>query len=271
MASGRAIADASEQPVIMVGVTLDVTERHKAAKALVQSEKLAAVGRLASSIAHEINNPLESVTNLLFLARRSEQLSEIQEYLDVAELELRRMSAITSQTLRFHKQATRPTPVTFSVLLQGVLSIYQGKILNARVSVHQRFRAAEPVMCLEGEIRQVLSNLIGNAIDVMHPTGGTLSLRSQGARDWRSSRPGVRITVADTGTGMSPRTLAKIFEPFFTTKGVAGTGLGLWISHEIVARHQGVLKVRSSQVPGRTGTVFTLFLPFDTADQLTTT
>ena len=262
IASGRAITDAAGSPVVMVGVTLDVTERHRAAKALVQSEKLAAVGRLASSIAHEINNPLESVTNLLFLARGSAEISEIHEYLDTTERELRRVSAITSQTLRFHKQATRPVPVTFEDLVGTVLSIYQGKIINSHVEVRQRARATRPVLCLDGEIRQVLSNLIGNAVDVMHPTGGLLLLRSRAATHWSTGQQGIVITVADTGSGMSPKTLAKVFEPFFTTKGVAGTGLGLWISHEIIARHRGTLRVRSNQRPGRNGTVFTVFLPY---------
>ncbi len=268
LASGRVIPDAAGPPVIMVGVTLDVTERHQAAKALVQSEKLAAVGRLASSIAHEINNPLESVTNLLYLARGSAEVAEIHEYLDTTERELRRVAAITSQTLRFHKQATRPVPVTFEDLVGSVLSIYQGKIINSRVEVRQRARATRPVLCLDGEIRQVLSNLIGNAIDVMHPTGGHLLLRSRAATHWATGQKGFVITVADTGGGMSPKTVTKIFEPFFTTKGVAGTGLGLWISHEIIARHGGTIKVRSSQRQGRSGTIFTIILPYGATDDL---
>lgn len=261
--SGRTIKNSAEEPITMVGVAMDVTERHKAARALVQSEKLAAVGRLASSIAHEINNPLESVTNLLYLARCSAELNEAHEYIDTAERELRRVSAITSQTLQFHKQATKPTAVVFEDLIESVLSIYQGKIINSRVEVRQRARATEPVLCLEGEIRQVLSNLVGNAIDVMHPSGGLLLLRSRAATKWKSGQKGMAMTVADTGSGMASKTVAKIFQPFFTTKGVSGTGLGLWISHEIIARHQGAIKVRSSQGPGRSGTVFTVFLPYE--------
>lgn len=263
IASGRTITNAAEEPVTMVGVTMDVTERHKAARALVQSEKLAAVGRLASSIAHEINNPLESVTNLLYLARGSAELSEAHDYLDTAERELRRVSVITSQTLQFHKQATRPTAVIVEDLMGSVLSIYQGKIINSRVEVRQRARATRPVLCLEGEIRQVLSNLVGNAIDIMHPDGGLLLLRSRAATNWRSGQEGIVITVADTGSGMSSRTVAKIFQPFFTTKGISGTGLGLWITHEIITRHQGAIKVRSRQDPGGSGTVFTVFLPYE--------
>lgn len=239
----------------------DVTERRKAESALMQSEKLAAVGRLAASIAHEINNPLESVTNLLYLARTSTELSEVQDYLATAERELRRVGAITNQTLRFHKQSTNPTEVTCKELLDGVLSIYHGRIVNSRVREQLLLRSNGPLLCFEGEIRQVLNNLVGNAIDAMHPEGGRLLLRSRNATDWSTGRKGVTITVADTGPGMSPQTLMKAATPFFTTKGIGGTGLGLWISREISDRHAGRLTIRSSQMDGHTGTVIILFMP----------
>jgi signal transduction histidine kinase len=121
------------------------------------------------------------------------------------------------------------------------------------------------VLCFEGEIRQVISNLLINAVDAMHPGGGRLLLRSREGRDHATGRAGLILTIADTGTGMSRETLGRIFEPFYTTKGLGGTGLGLWISKEILERHKGRLRVRSSQAPGRTGTVFALFLPFDAA------
>lgn len=241
----------------------DITEQKRIQGALIQSEKLAAVGKLASSIAHEINNPLESVTNLLYLARspRSDP-KEKDEFLDTAERELRRVSLITSQTLQFHKQATRPTSVMVPDLLEGVLSIFQGRLVNSRIEVCRRERALGPIECFEGEIRQVMNNLVGNAIDAM-PASGKLLLRSCEATNWRSGAKGVLLTVADTGAGMSETVRRKIFDPFFTTKGIAGTGLGLWVSKEIVSRHHGELKIRSSRRHGRSGTVFTLFLPFD--------
>jgi PAS domain S-box-containing protein len=239
----------------------DITERKKVATALINNEKLAAVGRLAASIAHEINNPLESVTNLLYLARVSNEPVEVKEYLATADRELRRVGAITAQTLRFHKQSSNPTAIHCAELIDGVLSIYQGRIVNSRVEVEHRKREVEPIQCFEGEIRQVLNNLVANAIDAMHPEGGRLLLRYRNATDWRTGRKGLAITVADTGPGMSKHTRSKIFEVFFTTKGIGGTGLGLWISREIVYRHDGRLLIRSSQQVGQTGTAISLFLP----------
>ena len=254
-------ADGAISGIILFGV--DVTDRKRSQDALIQSEKLAAVGRLASSIAHEINNPLESVTNLLYIVRSLEHAPETQEYLDAADRELRRVAAITNQTLRFHKQSTAPAEVTSGQLLGDVLALYQGKIANSRVSVQKRLASRHSICCFEGEIRQVISNLVSNAIDAMHPDGGRLLVRSRDAHDPLSNRRGVVLTIADTGSGMSRETLAHAFQPFFTTKGFSGTGLGLWISSEIVGRHQGRLTARSSQTVGRSGTVFNLFLPLE--------
>jgi PAS domain S-box-containing protein len=239
----------------------DITGRKRIEEALLRSEKLAVVGRLAASIAHEINNPLEAVTNLLYIAREAEQLAEVRHYLDSAERELRRVSAITTQTLRFHKQSTSPTDVTCEALLFAVLSIFQGRLLNSNIRVETRWANSRPIHCFEGEIRQVLCNLIGNAIDAMHRGGGRLLLRSREGHD-RAGREGIFLTVADNGPGMSPETSARAFEPFFTTKGFSGTGLGLWVCLEIVERHRGKLRLRSSQRPSKSGTVFTIFLPF---------
>jgi signal transduction histidine kinase len=251
--------DGSIAGVIVLGV--DVTENKRSELLLMQSEKLNAVGRLASSIAHEINNPLEAVTNLLYLAQRVEVSKEAREYLATAEVELRRVTAIANQTLRFHRQSTNQKPVTSGELIDATLPLYQGRLVNSRVKLERRERTRRAVTCFDGEIRQVLSNLIGNAIDALPAVDGRLLIRSREGTDWATGRSGMILTVADTGSGMSGLTLAKIFEPFFTTKGEKGTGLGLWISREIVQRHRGVLKVRSSQLKGRSGTVFSLFLP----------
>ncbi|MCU1249080.1 MAG: sensor signal transduction histidine kinase [Edaphobacter sp.] len=253
--------DGTISGIIALGV--DVTESKRAELALMQTEKLAAVGRLASSIAHEINNPLESVTNLLYLARETAWNPETREYLEIADRELRRVSLIANQTLRFHKQSSRPQLITCEELIGGAISVYQGRLVNSNVEVERRKRAKQPVLCFEGEIRQVLSNLIANAIDAMHPNGGRLLMRSREGTDWKTGRKGLIVTVADTGSGMSSDTAAKIFEPFFTTKEVGGTGLGLWVSHQIIERHGGTLTVRSSQRKGNSGAVFTLFLPFE--------
>lgn len=248
------------------GITVffrDVTASKQASEALIRTEKLAAVGRLAASIAHEVNNPLESVTNLLYLARISVSMSEIQEYLDMAERELRRVSVITNQTLRFYKQSSSPRAVGCDDLFESVLSIYQGRLLNSKIKVEERKRAKRLIQCFDGEIRQVLTNLVGNAIDAMHPHGGRLIVRSREACDWRTGQKGIALTVADTGPGMSSDVSKRMFEAFYSTKGIGGTGLGLWVSKEIVDRHDGTLLVRTSQKETHSGTVFTLFLPFD--------
>jgi signal transduction histidine kinase len=219
------------------------------------------VGRLASSIAHEINNPLEAVTNLLYLAQQAAVSPEAKQYMEKAEVELRRVTAIANQTLRFHRQSSNQKPVTSGELIDATLLLYQGRFISLRVNLERRERTQRAVTCFDGEIRQVLSNLVGNAIDAMAHANGRLLIRSREARHWPTGRRGVVLTVADTGGGMSPQTRAKIYEPFFTTKGEKGTGLGLWISREIVDRHQGVLRVKSSQSAEGSGTVFTLFLP----------
>jgi signal transduction histidine kinase len=251
--------DGSISGVIVLGV--DVTENRRAQKALVQNEKLAAVGRLAASIAHEINNPLGAVTNLLYLARSATSSIEVQDFLDRADSELRRISAITNQTLSFSKQSATIKTIRSAELIGGVINIYQSRLLNGRVTVEQRTRSDQAITCVEGEIRQVLSNLVSNAIESMQNTGGRLLLRSREATNWSTGKKGLSITVADTGTGIHPDVQKKIFEPFFTTKGHSGTGLGLSVSLDIVIRHQGSLRVRSRHAPGHSGTVFRLFLP----------
>ena len=251
--------DGSVSGIIVLGV--DVTDARRSEQILLQSEKLNAVGRLASSIAHEINNPLEAVTNLIYLAQSAAVNQETRHYLATAEIELRRVSAIANQTLRFHRQSTNPTPVTAAGLIDATLPLYQSRISNAHVKVERRDRARRPVTCLDGEIRQVLSNLIANAVDALSATERRLLIRSRDSTDWRTGRSGVTLTIADTGSGMSGDTISHVFEPFFTTKGNKGTGLGLWISLEIIDRHRGSLKVKSRQAAHGSGTVFTLFLP----------
>lgn len=255
--------DANGQVVFLVPEYRDITDEKRTQQALLSSEKLAAVGRLASSIAHEINNPLESVMNLIYLARNAGP-GEGRRYLDLADQEIRRVSVIANQTLRFHKQAAQPQAASAADLFSTVMGIYEGRLRNARVQVEKRFRAEQPVTCFAGDVRQVLNNLVGNALEAM-PFGGRLLIRSREGHDWQTGRAGVMLTIADSGAGISPAVQSHIFEAFFTTKGTAGNGLGLWVSQEIVDRHQGRLRVRSTQRPARNGTTFTLFLPFEPA------
>jgi PAS domain S-box-containing protein len=247
--------------------SIEITNQKRAEAALIQSEKLAAVGRLASSISHEINNPLEAITNLLYLISLDDKLpADLRVYVNMAQSELSRVSQIATQTLRFHRQAVAPTAVTPEELVNAVVRLYTGRLANSNIAVDARYLTNTRILCFENDIRQVLNNLIANAIDAMR-TGGRLLIRAHEARlhetgDGASTgRPGVRITIADTGHGMSNATIRRIFEPFFTTKDLNGTGLGLWISAGIIERHQGSIRVRSSDRPGQSGTVFTLFLP----------
>jgi PAS domain S-box-containing protein len=246
-------------------VATEITGQRQMQAALIQSEKLAIVGRLADSIAHEINNPLEAVTNLLYLAGFSDDLAEVKSFIQRSETELARVAVITSQTLRFHKQSDKARVVSGEELIAGILSVYHGRMINMQTKLEMRHRAKVPVLCFDGEIRQVCSNLITNALDAMPVRGGRLVVRSRNGTDWRTGREGLILTVADQGGGISRSVLRKMFEPFFTTKEFRGTGLGLWISSEIVHRHNGALRVRSSQRAGRSGTVFSVFLPYEAA------
>ncbi len=254
-------SESAEKEEVAVFLT-DLSSQKQAEAALIQSERLAAVGRLAASISHEINNPLESVTNLLYLVSTEDLPPQAREYMTMASQELARVSQIVGQTLRFHRQSTRPRSVTPQELLDSVLALYQGRMLNARVHPVAEYRGDPKFVCYEGDIRQVLNNLVGNAIDAMRGEG-TLRIRSRAAFDSATGVEGVRITIADSGHGMNADTLRHIFEPFYTTKGIHGTGLGLWISKGIVTKHHGCLRVRSRTGAEPCGTVFALFLPLE--------
>lgn len=246
----------------------DMSRQKQAEAALIQSEKLAAVGRLAASISHEINNPLEAVTNILYIVEQSVQDAETQKYMTTAQAELQRVSQIVTHTLRFHRQATNPRALTAEELLEPTLGLHHGRLSNSNIDVQVHHCGAQQIVCYEGDIRQVLNNLIGNAIDSMK-TGGRLVIRTRDACLWKSNVSGVRITISDTGHGMTQEVRARIFEPFYTTKGINGTGLGLWISQGIVEKHHGLLQVRSAITEG-SGTVFSLFLPnvFQSAEEI---
>jgi PAS domain S-box-containing protein len=244
----------------------DLSIQKKSEAALVQSEKLAVVGRLAASISHEINNPLESVTNLLYLSQQNPAIpEEVKLFLSTADQELQRVSQIVAQTLRFHRQSTKPRAVTPQELLETTLSLYQRRLNDSRIELQIQHRGAGPIVCYENDIRQVLNNLVGNAVDAMRQ-GGRLIIRTSPAHLHRDGLDGVRITIADTGHGMSEAIRRRIFEPFYTTKGIHGTGLGLWISFGIIEKHHGRLQVHSCTLEGRTGTTFSLLLPAKPSD-----
>jgi signal transduction histidine kinase len=251
-------------------VVLDATERKLSEEAVRKSEKLAVTGRLAATIAHEINNPLEGITNLLFVLRNFSGLDEAAlNYVTMAEYEVRRIAEITQQTLQFYRQSTLPSRATLKELLDSVLSLYQGRLNALNIQVKRDYDPAMDLFCFAGEIRQVFANLVGNAIDAING-GGRLVIRARRARCIRNpALSGVRFTVADTGAGMEPEVCACIFEPFFTTKESMGTGLGLWVSREIVWKHHGLIAVRTRSITRAaqngtaSGTVFRLFIPDD--------
>src|SRR5437899_405209 len=239
------LAEISAQPVAVdgcvVGVVVtfrEVTETRLQDEALRRSEKLAAVGQLASSIAHEINNPLESITNLLYLIRQSESMEDVQYYTTLAQGELARVTEITLQTLRFNRQQSKPAEVDMAELLRTVMALYTGRIVVRGIHADLELVATPRVLALEGEIRQVMNNLVRNALDAMS-SGGRLLVRLHPQPDWHSGEEGVRLTVADTGEGIRPEMRAHLFEPCQTTKEMTGTGLGLWVSVGIVEKTGG--------------------------------
>jgi signal transduction histidine kinase len=244
---------------------VEMAARLRAEEALRHSEKFAATGRLAASIAHEINNPLETISNAIYLAR-SAPPSEIASYLKIADEELARVAQITKQTLGFYRETASPGPVKLSTLLDELLTLYSRKLHAKNLTVKKQYRDEFIIQGQIGELRQVFANQVANAIYAM-PESGCLTIRIRKTRSWSNGQcPGTAISLVDTGTGISQELLPKIFEPFFTTKQSDGNGLGLWITHNIITRHGGTIRVRSNPGPGVSGTIFTTFLPHHTSD-----
>jgi PAS domain S-box-containing protein len=246
-------------------IVVDATERKQAEDALRKTEKLAAAGRLAASIAHEINNPLEAVTNLLYLLRHQPSLDrEAIGYADLAQQEIARVAQMTQQTLRFYRQSTLPVVANLGELMNSVLTLFMGRLMALQVEVLRKDGPEIELYCFSGELRQLLANLVGNAIDALE-SGGHLWLSLRRSRSWVDGTPGVRLFVADDGCGMTDATRRRMFEPFFTTKESTGTGLGLWVGMEIIVKHNATIRVssRAAEVGGekRSGTVFMLFFP----------
>lgn len=242
-------------------IARDITQRKKAEQALRTTERLASVGRLAATVAHEINNPLEAITNLIFLARNVDSHQDCLKYLAMAEEELERVSHLTKQTLGFYRETQGATGVRLGEIVSSLLSVFAPKMRNRSIALYPEIDDSLEVQAIPGEIRQVVANLIGNSIDALN-AGGQIRVRVAPATLWDGGRRrGVRLTIADTGCGIPAKVRTRLFEPFFTTKKDVGTGLGLWISKSIVENHQGVIQVRSSTAPGKSGTVFSIFLP----------
>ena len=241
----------------MIGTVQDITARKTQEATLRQTEKLAATGRLAATIAHEINNPLEAVTNLIYLSKTDPGVPPpIQHLLETADNELARVAQIAQQTLGFYRDTTRPTDIDLTAMLEGVVNLFsrkcQYKKLECKLDVEEDLH----IFGLQGEVRQVFSNLIVNAIDAS--SKGVIQVRAR--RRTHASRPGVSVLIADQGSGIPAAVRERLFSPFFTTKESVGTGLGLWVTRGIVEKQGGTIRFRTrSEKPS--GTVFRVFLP----------
>ena len=245
-------------------IVRDITETKKMELALRTTEKLAAAGRLAATVAHEINNPLEAVTNLVYLANRDLPDSlKVSRYLELASRELERVAHIARQTLGFYRDTSGPVRFSLTEILDDVVSLYEKRFETRRITVLKQYETRMEITSLAGEIRQAFSNLITNAIDAM-PSGGSLVLRVSRSHEWSSSHvQGVRVTIVDNGCGISEQHRKNLFQPFFTTKKDVGTGLGLWITRSIVEKNGGAIRLKTSTGLVKHGTAFSIFLPLD--------
>jgi PAS domain S-box-containing protein len=245
-------------------IARDITRSKLAEKSLRNSEKLAIAGRMAATVAHEINNPLEAVTNALYLLSESPSLDAgAREFLGIAQNELALIRQIATATLGLHRgDADSPQPVRVSELIDNVLSLYGRKFRALGIAVETRYETDIPVTAFPGELRQVFSNLIVNAVDALEKSGDRLCVHILPSLNWANpTQRGLRITISDNGSGIPAEKRKQIFEPFYTTKGSKGTGIGLWVSLGIARKYGGAMRFRSVLKPGRSGTTFSVFLP----------
>jgi PAS domain S-box-containing protein len=258
---GEAVRDVKGRIVGLRGTVMDITERKRTAQALVRSEKLASVGRMATTIAHEINNPLAAVTNTLFLVRGLAELPEsARQYLDIADAELRRVAHITRQTLGFYREFAAPSVVSVSAVMDSAIELLKNKIAARSATLERLYDEDAELTAVAGELRQVFSNLLSNSLDAI--TGnGRIKLRVSRLQNLREGQTFLRVTVADNGGGIDAAALGHIFEPLFTTKVDIGTGLGLWVSKQIIEKHGGSIRVHSRASGPRRGTTFAVFFP----------
>jgi len=240
-------------------IARDVTALARAEQALRRNEKLATAGRLATAVAHEINNPLEAITNLLYLARKDASRSE--EYLSLAEKEVQRVASIAQQTLGYARERSSPGPIGLGSVLDEVLQLYSRRLDAKSIEVVKRYDDCPEIQGFSVDLRQLFSNLILNAIDALDEKGHLCLKLTRVQASGKDGRSGVRILIVDDGVGIAALDRAHMFEPFFTTKGEYGTGLGLWVSQGLVEKHGGSIRFRSSTLPGRSGTAFSVFLP----------
>jgi PAS domain S-box-containing protein len=241
----------------------DITERKQAERALRNNERLATTGRLAATIAHEIHNPLDAVGNLLYLAAHGTQEETTRGFISQATVELERVTQMTQQMLSFQREASKPIQVNIGDILDSVVALYERKIASAGINLKRQVYSDKSVLALPGELRQMCANLLGNAIEAVGKRNGTIVMRVSQGRNWQSEKIGLRVIVADNGPGIPTSVRERIFEPFFTTKGECGTGLGLWITSDIIRKNKGTIRLRTNTKEGSSGVHFSVFLPFD--------
>ncbi len=247
-------AAAREKVIILT----DITDRKLAEYALRTAERLSATGSLANAIAHEINNPLEALTNLIYLAERAPSVEDIRSLLTRADAELSRIARITKQSLAFHRDTQAPISVDLGDLISEIIELFQRTAATKKVRLIFDRGDAPRINAFPGQLRQVFGNLVRNAIEAS-PAESSVVVRLRALR--RTNHRGVRVTIRDHGAGIPCDIQSSVFDPFFTTKELKGSGLGLWVSRSLILRHEGTIRFRTTEVPGRSGTLFEVFLP----------
>jgi signal transduction histidine kinase len=245
----------------------DATLERRWQESLRESEKLSSAARMSATVAHEINNPLESVVNLIYLAKTTEEIPVgAMEHLELAEQELERVSHITRQTLGFYRESKVPERIGVKALVEYVLKLYSGKLSSKNITIERDFGPCPPVRGLQGELKQAVSNLVSNAADAVE-TNGKIRLRLSCVE--RADGEFVQLIIEDSGPGVAPEHVDRIFEPFFTTKKDVGTGLGLWVTKEIIDRHMGSIELhpKNGNGNGLGGAAFDVLLPCEVAKE----
>lgn len=253
--------DEQGRPLCREGFLRDITEKKQAEDALLRNATLDSVGRMVAAIAHEINNPLAAVTNLLFLAALDPDLpAPVRRHLEQADAELQRIAHITRQTLGFYREVNAPAPVKIDALISSAIRLFQRRMERDHVSLVREWSEDLQVVGVGGELRQVFSNLLANSLDAVEENG---AIRLRAGTRLRDGLPYMRILLSDNGRGIAREVREHIFDPFFTTKGAVGTGLGLWVTQQLIEKHGGSIRMRSATEGAYRGTLFVIDLPLE--------